>query len=141
MVLHGHARIRRVDRAVALVQALLGGVGAAARGGGAAALGAGPGDGLRRRLQLARRRFTRSTAGVAAAAAALILALGGFIFYNTNVLNEYSTPRTTTRAAREYERRYRQYERIPQPQRTASSCASRSTRSGERSRSAAPIGS
>ena len=38
------------------------------------------------RLQLARRRFTRATAGVAAMAVALIVTLGGFIFYNTNVL-------------------------------------------------------
>ena len=46
-------------------------------------------SGLGVRLQLARRRFTRPTAWTAAAAAVLILALGGFIFYNTNVLNEY----------------------------------------------------
>lgn len=41
--------------------------------------------------QLARHRFTRPTAGTAAAAEGLILTLGGFIFYNTNVLNEYDT--------------------------------------------------
>ena len=43
------------------------------------------------RLQIARRRFTHPTAATAAAAAGLILMLGGFIFYNTNVLNEYDT--------------------------------------------------
>ena len=36
------------------------------------------------RLQVARRRSTRATAGVAAMAVALIVTLGGFIFYNTN---------------------------------------------------------
>ncbi len=43
------------------------------------------------RLQLARRRFTRPTAWTAATAVGLILTLGGFIFYNTNVLNAYLT--------------------------------------------------
>ena len=44
-------------------------------------------QGLGLRLELARRRFTRATARVATATVALILALGSFIFYNTNVLN------------------------------------------------------
>ncbi|HEY0035653.1 MAG TPA: ABC transporter permease, partial [Longimicrobium sp.] len=39
------------------------------------------------RLRLARGRFTRATAGAAAVAAGLVVALGGFVFYNTNVLN------------------------------------------------------
>ena len=48
------------------------------------------------RLRVARRscngeRFTRATAGVAATAVALIVTLGGFIFYNTNSLNRYRT--------------------------------------------------
>jgi ABC-2 type transport system permease protein len=76
-------------------------------------------DGLRARLQLARRRFTRSTARIAAAAVALILALGGFIFYNTNVLNDYRSASETTQLRVEYEQRFRQYEKIPQPRRTA----------------------
>ena len=48
VVLHGDARLRPVPRAVAVVQALLGGVGAAARGGGEAALGARQGERPRR---------------------------------------------------------------------------------------------
>ena len=52
---------------------------------------------LRSRLQLARRRFTRATAGVAATAVALILTLGGFIFYNTNVAQS----RTVTASERD----------------------------------------
>jgi ABC-2 type transport system permease protein len=73
---------------------------------------------LRTRLQLARHRFAGATAGVAAAAAALILALGGFIFYNTNVLNAYDTAADRTARSVEYERRYRQYEEMPQPRLT-----------------------
>jgi ABC-type transport system involved in multi-copper enzyme maturation permease subunit len=71
------------------------------------------------RLHIARRRFTRATAGVAALAAGLILTLGGFIFYNTNVLNEYITDDELVERRAEYERRYGQYEGIPQPQRAA----------------------
>ena len=46
---------------------------------------------LASRLQLARRRFTRSTALVSAVAVGGIFILGGFIFYNTNVLNDYTS--------------------------------------------------
>ena len=74
---------------------------------------------LRARLHQARSRFTGSTAGIAAAAVALILTLGGFIFYNTNVLNQYETAADATQRRVEYERRFRQYEKIPQPRRTA----------------------
>ena len=57
-------------------------------------------SGLGVRLQLARRRFTRPTAWAAAAAVGLILTLGGFIFYNTNVLNAYRTASDDRGAAR-----------------------------------------
>ncbi|HEV2847283.1 MAG TPA: hypothetical protein VG477_20690, partial [Thermoanaerobaculia bacterium] len=70
------------------------------------------------RLQLARRRFRSATAWTAAAAMGLILALGGFIFYNTNVLNEYLTASGTMERSAEYERRYRRYAGIPQPRLT-----------------------
>ena len=70
-------------------------------------------SGLGVRLQLARRRFTRPTAWTAAAAAALILTLGGFIFYNTNVLNAYLTASEIAERRAEYERRYRTVRRHP----------------------------
>ena len=47
---------------------------------------------------------------VAAAAAALVLTSGGFIFYNTNVLNAYRTASDGVARRAEYERRYGQYE-------------------------------
>jgi ABC-2 type transport system permease protein len=67
------------------------------------------------RLRIARHRFTRATASVTAAAVALVLAVGGFIFYNTNVLNAYRPAADMRERLAEYERRYRQYEGIPQP--------------------------
>jgi ABC-2 type transport system permease protein len=75
-------------------------------------------SGLAARLQLARRRFPRPTAWIAAAALALILALGGFIFYNTNVLNEYLTASDIAERRAEYERRYGRYAGVPQPRLT-----------------------
>ncbi|HSG39760.1 MAG TPA: hypothetical protein VLE27_09000, partial [Thermoanaerobaculia bacterium] len=75
-------------------------------------------SGLGARLQLARRRFRRATAWTAMAAAGLVLGLGGFIFYNTNVLNEYLTASGVMERSAEYERRYRRYAGIPQPRLT-----------------------
>ncbi|HWI66142.1 MAG TPA: hypothetical protein VNT75_30290 [Symbiobacteriaceae bacterium] len=74
--------------------------------------------GLRLRLQTARRRFTPPTAWAAAAAVGLILSLGGYIFYNTNVLNQFATAADRMEQSAEYERRYGQYAGVPQPQLT-----------------------
>jgi hypothetical protein len=78
-------------------------------------------SGFGTRLRLARQRLTGATRWTAAAAVTLIVALGGFVFYNTNVLNEYLTDSEAAHRRAEYERRYRQYARIPQPQVTAAS--------------------
>lgn len=71
--------------------------------------------GIASRVRSARRRLTRLTLGVAAAAAALITAFGGFIFYNTNVLNAYDSASEIAARRAEYERRYGRYEGAPQP--------------------------
>ena len=70
------------------------------------------------RLALARRRFTPRAAGLAVAAAALILTLGSLIFYNTNVLNSYRTASDGLAWRAEYERRYGQYKSLRQPELT-----------------------
>ncbi|GLC26973.1 M1 family aminopeptidase [Roseisolibacter agri] len=72
-------------------------------------------DALAARLQAMRRRATRRALGVAAGASALVLALGGFTFYNTNVLHEYLTPTDVAARKAEYERRYARHARAPQP--------------------------
>ena len=77
--------------------------------------------GLGARLRMARGRFTRPTARAAAAAAGLILTVGGFIFYSTTVLNGSRTASDTIERHVEYERRYGQYEGIPQPRMTGTS--------------------
>lgn len=75
--------------------------------------------GLGGRLRLARRRFTRPAAGAAALAMALILSLGGFVFYNTYVLNDFRTAGESSERHAEYERRYGRFEGVPQPRITA----------------------
>ncbi|MFL6246907.1 MAG: ABC transporter permease/M1 family aminopeptidase [Thermoanaerobaculia bacterium] len=79
----------------------------------------GPELGMRQRLATARARFTRRTARVAALTIAAILMLGGFIFYNTNVLNDYRPPQDAEKPQAEYERRYARYKNLPQPVITA----------------------
>jgi ABC-type transport system involved in multi-copper enzyme maturation permease subunit len=78
-----------------------------------------PGFGVR--LRMAYRRLTRLTVWVAAAALSLILTLGGFIFYNTNVVNPYRTASKRTERGAEYERRYGKYAGIAQPKLTGTS--------------------
>jgi ABC-type transport system involved in multi-copper enzyme maturation permease subunit len=70
------------------------------------------------RLQVARHRLTRGTAVTAVLALSLIVVLGGFIFYNTNVLNDYRSSSDVERRSAEYERRYGRYENAPQPRLT-----------------------
>ena len=67
------------------------------------------------RLRLARMRFRRPAATAVAVGGLLVLGLGGFIFYNTNVLNDYRTAKDEERSAAEYERRYKRFEGIAQP--------------------------
>ena len=78
-------------------------------------------NGLGARLRQARGRLTRATVGAAAAAVALVLTLGGFVFYNTNVLNEYQSPTDIVKRRAEYERIYSRYGDIPQPRLTRAS--------------------
>lgn len=75
----------------------------------------GPDLGMRQRLATARTRLTARTARLAGLAVVLILALGGFIFYNTNVLNAYLPPQKAGLPQAEYERRYARYKDLPQP--------------------------
>jgi ABC-type transport system involved in multi-copper enzyme maturation permease subunit len=71
--------------------------------------------GPRARIALARSRLTRPVLRAAGVAVGLICALGGFVFYNTNVVNEYRTPHTTAERRATYERRYKRFEHAPQP--------------------------
>jgi ABC-type transport system involved in multi-copper enzyme maturation permease subunit len=71
--------------------------------------------GARSRLALARERLRGPALRAAAAASLLIVSLGGFVFYNTNILNAYRTPDDVAAERAEYERRYKRFENAPEP--------------------------
>ncbi len=70
---------------------------------------------LRLRIIEARRRVTKLNTGLLALAVATFASLGTFIYYNTNVVNEYTTGEEEIDLQVEYERKYKQYEHLPQP--------------------------
>lgn len=72
--------------------------------------------GLRARMRLARRRLNPRAALGAAAAGALVLGTGGFVFYNTNVRNPYRTAAQMEELQVRYERLYKRFEHAPQPE-------------------------
>jgi ABC-2 type transport system permease protein len=67
------------------------------------------------RFTLARRRFTGRTRQTAISAAGAFVLLGGFIFYNTNVLNIYRTRKGERELRVAYEKKYKRFEAMAQP--------------------------
>ncbi|HRF83027.1 MAG TPA: M1 family aminopeptidase [Pseudoxanthomonas sp.] len=70
---------------------------------------------LRDRLRQARARLRGPVLATLAGSLLLFAALGGWIFYNTNVLNEYVPGDLAKERAAQYEKDYRQYKDLPQP--------------------------
>lgn len=65
------------------------------------------------------RTFLQPVSGLAAAILVLgALSTGGFIYYNTNVLNDYITLDDLEELSVEYEKKYRQYADLPMPRTT-----------------------
>ncbi|MDF1505539.1 hypothetical protein [Roseisolibacter sp. H3M3-2] len=67
------------------------------------------------RLRLARRRLTPRVAGASAAPAAATVGLGGFVFYNTNVLHAYRAEGEAEARRVAYERAYARHADAPRP--------------------------
>jgi ABC-2 type transport system permease protein len=70
------------------------------------------------RMKLMRERFPRA-AVFALICAALAIATGAWFFYNSHVLNVYRTAKQNRARQAEYERRYKKFEKFPQPKITA----------------------
>ncbi len=62
-----------------------------------------------------RARFVGPVRGAAGVALALILLVGGFIFYNTNVLNAFGASDESEALRTEYEKRFGRFEKLAQP--------------------------
>lgn len=75
--------------------------------------------GWRVRFRLARHRLAGGNGIALAASLVLFVLLGGFIFWNTNVRNEYIASDHLLDRQQRYEEQYRQYLGIPQPRITA----------------------
>jgi ABC-2 type transport system permease protein len=75
----------------------------------------GVGGGARERMRLARQRL-RGLLGAATALSALaFVAVGGYLFWNTNIRNEYLSPDETLDLQARYEREYKKYQKLQQP--------------------------
>ena len=70
---------------------------------------------LRERLTAAHARLSVPTLAVAAVAALAFVGMGGWIFYNTNVLNRYESTSDTQRRQVDYEQTYKRFAAEPQP--------------------------
>ncbi|MFN7916333.1 MAG: M1 family aminopeptidase [Vicinamibacterales bacterium] len=75
----------------------------------------GPVVSLSQRLAAARWRVTRPLVVSAGAAGVLFAAFGAWIFYNTHILNAYSTVESRLARQAEYERRFSRYRNQPGP--------------------------
>jgi hypothetical protein len=71
--------------------------------------------GVRRRLALARQRLQGGALRAAVVVLTLIVTLGGFVFYNTHIVNAYTTPDEITEGRAAYERKYKRFEGAPSP--------------------------
>lgn len=75
--------------------------------------------GLRQRLSIARQRFSKPVTLALVASLAGFIGTGCYIYYNTNVLNEYSTTKDGEKLQAEAEKKYRKFEHLPKPRITA----------------------
>ena len=72
----------------------------------------------RNRLRLVRARISRPVLAGLAICAGLCACVGGYIFYNTHILNPYRTTFAIQEARAQYEIKYKKYQSMPQPRLT-----------------------
>jgi ABC-2 type transport system permease protein len=77
------------------------------------------GGSLRPRLSVARQRFSKPVALALVASLAGFAATGCYIYYNTNVLNEYSTTKDNEELQATAEKKYKKFEHALKPRITA----------------------
>jgi ABC-2 type transport system permease protein len=71
------------------------------------------------RFAVARQRFRGGPRLVGVSCSVALVVTGGWVFYNTKVLNIIISPEESKRRAAEYEKKYKKLEGIPQPRVTA----------------------
>ncbi|GHA74242.1 M1 family aminopeptidase [Pontibacter akesuensis] len=70
---------------------------------------------LKWRFKLAALQLNRPTLTMTGVGMALFLVTGGYIFYNTNILNKYQTSDEQEEQQANFEKTYKKYDGIPQP--------------------------
>ena len=71
--------------------------------------------GWRERIVMARGRFSHGVMAMSALFLVFFAGLGGFIFYNTNLLNDYQTSADGQQRQVNYEKKYKATAQVPQP--------------------------
>ena len=71
--------------------------------------------GVKNRWKLSKQRLTSPLIGLGAAAILIFTLSGCYIFYNTNILNKYSSAATQKTYRADYEKTLKKYEYLPQP--------------------------
>jgi ABC-2 type transport system permease protein len=74
---------------------------------------------MKLRMRAARARLTRGRTAAIILTSLVWLGSGAYIFYNTNILNQYLPSDEQEQLQARYEREYKQYEGLPQPRITA----------------------
>jgi ABC-type transport system involved in multi-copper enzyme maturation permease subunit len=72
-------------------------------------------EGFADRLRVAQDRLSGRVVATATAGMLAFLCAGSWIFYNTNIVNEYVTTKEEEAIQADYEKAYKQYERMPLP--------------------------
>jgi ABC-2 type transport system permease protein len=75
----------------------------------------GIGAGFKDKLKLAKQRLGVSTKISLGVLIVLFVSIGGWIFYNTNVLHTYRTPKASRALQAQYEKDFKKYQGKPQP--------------------------
>ena len=73
---------------------------------------------LRNRMRLGFSRLSSSSVGAFAVCGLIFFGVGGYIYYNTHLVNRFRTPFTFQRDRAQYEIKYKKYESLPQPRTT-----------------------
>lgn len=71
--------------------------------------------GFRNRLAIAKKSFNGKAKLAMTASVLAFLLLGGFIYYNTNVLNKNISEKQQEKSQAEFEKKYKRYQKTPQP--------------------------
>ncbi|MBT4493837.1 MAG: hypothetical protein HOC70_11390 [Gammaproteobacteria bacterium] len=66
-------------------------------------------------IAVAKQRVTPTVRSLAAATVVALVTTGGYIYYNTNILNEHISNLDFEELQADYEKKYKQYQHLPQP--------------------------